>query len=76
MRLKNLQIGYNVPQTLIQKIGLSNARVFVQAVNLFTIKKYSGLDPDVNNGDDINFGVDAGAYPLVKTFTFGLNVGF
>jgi hypothetical protein len=76
MRLKNLQIGYTLPQSLIQKIGLSNAKIYVQGVNLFTVKKYSGLDPDVNNGDDVSFGVDAGAYPLVKTFTIGLNVGF
>ena len=75
-RMKNLQIGYNAPKALTSKIGLSNARVYIQGVNLFTITKYSGLDPDVNNGDDRNFGVDQGNYPLVKTYTIGLNIGF
>ena len=76
MRLKNLQIGYTLPQNVIQKVGLSTAKVYVQGLNLFTLTKYSGLDPDLNNGADINFGVDQGAYPLVKTFTLGLNLGF
>jgi hypothetical protein len=75
-RLKNLQIGYNLPSSAISKIGLSNARVYLQGVNLFTITKYTGLDPDVNNGDDRSSGVDQGNYPLVKTFTFGINLGF
>ena len=38
--------------------------------------KYSGIDPDVNNGGDTAFGVDFGNYPLVKQFIVGLNVSF
>jgi hypothetical protein len=76
MRLKNLQIGYNFPTSIISKIGLTRTRVYVQGVNLFTVKKYSGLDPDLNTNADTSFGVDAGAYPLVKQFIFGLNIGF
>jgi len=76
MRLKNLQIGYNFPTSVISKIGLTRTRVYVQGVNLFTVKKYSGLDPDLNTNADTSFGVDAGAYPLVKQFIFGLNIGF
>jgi hypothetical protein len=76
MRLKNLQVGYNFPKGLISKVGLNTARVYVQGVNLFTVKKYSGLDPDLNTNADTSFGVDQGAYPLVKQFIFGLNIGF
>ncbi|MEK6781237.1 MAG: TonB-dependent receptor [Bacteroidota bacterium] len=76
MRLKNLQIGYTMPKSLISKIGLSTARIYAQGINLFTITKYSGLDPDVNNGDDRNFGVDQGNYPLVKQYILGVNIGF
>lgn len=76
VRLKNLQIGYNFPTSVISKVGLNRARVYVQGVNLFTASKYSGLDPDINNNVDTAFGVDAGAYPLVKQYIFGLNIGF
>lgn len=76
VRLKNLQIGYNFPTSVISKVGLNRARVYVQGVNLFTASKYSGLDPDLNNNADTSFGVDAGAYPLVKQYIFGLNIGF
>jgi len=76
MRLKNLQIGYNLPSSVLSKVGMSSARVYVQGVNLFTLTKYSGLDPDLNNSADTQFGVDEGNYPLVKQYTVGVNIGF
>ena len=76
LRLKNIQVGYRLPGSIANKIGLTSARVYVQGVNLFTVKKYKGLDPDINNGGDVNFGVDQGAYPLVKQFIVGVNLGF
>lgn len=76
LRLKNLQFGYNLPTSVISKVGMTRARVYLQGVNLFTITKYSGLDPDLNNSGDTLFGVDEGNYPLVKQYTIGLNIGF
>ena len=76
LRLKNLQFGYNIPRATINKIGLNTARIYVQGVNLFTMTKYTGLDPDLNTGDDRAFGVDLGNYPLVKQYTVGVNIGF
>jgi TonB-dependent starch-binding outer membrane protein SusC len=76
LRMRNLQIGYTLPNDVIGRIGLSKARLYVQGVNLFTATKYSGIDPDINNGGDTAFGVDFGNYPLVKQFIFGLNVSF
>ncbi len=75
-RLRNLQLGYSLPQRMIDGIGLSRLRFYVQGTNLFTITGYSGLDPDANLGGDQAFGVDLGNYPLVKQFLFGLNIGF
>jgi TonB-dependent starch-binding outer membrane protein SusC len=75
-RLRNLQIGYTLPTDAINAIGLSKARIYVQGVNLFTATKYSGIDPDINNGGDTAFGVDFGNYPLVKQFIVGVNVSF
>jgi len=74
-RMKNLELGYTIPQNLLSKANIKTLRVYVQAVNLFTLSKYSGLDPELG-GDDRAFGADTGNYPYVKSFIFGLNVSF
>jgi TonB-linked SusC/RagA family outer membrane protein len=73
LRLKNLQLGYTVPQNLLGKVNISSLRIYVQAVNLLTLTKYSGLDPELG-GDDRNFGIDYGNYPNVKQYIFGINL--
>jgi hypothetical protein len=75
LRLKNLELGYTIPTTVMSRINVQSLRVYVQAVNLFTITKYSGLDPELG-GDDRAFGSDTGNYPLVKNFLIGLNLNF
>jgi TonB-linked SusC/RagA family outer membrane protein len=75
MRLKNFQLGYTVPAIK----GIDRLRVYFQATNLFTITKYTGLDPEVNingGGSDANLGFDEGYYPTPQQFMFGLNLGF
>jgi len=66
LRLKNLQVGYTIPSSLLRKVGLSSIRAFFSAENVFTIKSFRGLDPEKTNVSD--------GYPLMKSFTFGLNV--
>lgn len=78
-RLKNLQIGYTIPSEALSKLRLESARIYVQAQNLFTITKYSGLDPEVSvtgSGTSSQMGVDQGVYPSSKMYQIGLNVGF
>jgi TonB-dependent starch-binding outer membrane protein SusC len=75
-RLRNLQIGYTLPESLISRVKLSKVRFYVQATNLFTITKYTGMDPDIVSSDDRAAGVDAGAYPTVRQFYIGANVKF
>lgn len=75
MRLRNLQLGYKLPIEVINKAGLTSARIYVQGVNLFTITDYTGLDPEMG-GADIFAGVDRGNYPLVKQYLIGINLGF
>lgn len=75
-RLKLLSLGYSVPSKLVQKIGFSNARASVSAQNLITFTKYTGLDPEFSNGSIFEKGFDFGAYPNVRTISFGLNFGF
>lgn len=72
-RLKTLQIGYNIPKNIIQKVGAQKVRVYVMSENLFTITKYTGFDPEI--GGTV-FGIDKGIYPQARSFMIGLNVGF
>jgi len=75
MRLKNLELGYTLPESMTTKVNIKSLRVYLQAVNLFTITKYSGLDPELG-GDDRAFGSDTGNYPLVKNWIIGLTLNF
>jgi TonB-linked SusC/RagA family outer membrane protein len=75
IRMKNLQLGYTIPESVMSKVNIKSLRVYIQAVNLFTVTKYSGLDPELG-GDDRAYGSDTGNYPLVKQVLFGLNVSF
>lgn len=80
LRLKNLQIGYSIPTNKVfgAKAGISKFRVYVAASNLFTITKYTGVDPEVSQITD-GFtapGVDQGVYPSPRQFLLGINVGF
>ncbi|NJO25993.1 MAG: hypothetical protein HC867_09875 [Bacteroidia bacterium] len=74
-RMKNLSLGYNFPASLLNRAKIDRLRIYIQATNLFTITKYSGLDPEIA-GDDRGFGFDAGVYPTVKQFYVGINLGF
>jgi TonB-dependent starch-binding outer membrane protein SusC len=73
LRLKNLQVGYTFPKNMTDKIKIRSLRMYLQAVNLFTLTKYSGLDPEIG-GNDLAFGIDYGNYPNAKQFIFGLNL--
>lgn len=75
VRLKNLQLGYTIPQSVMSKVNIGSLRIYLQAVNLLTITNYSGLDPEIG-GSDLNFGTDMGNYPLVKQYLVGLSVNF
>jgi TonB-linked SusC/RagA family outer membrane protein len=76
LRAKYMILGYTFNQKTLSKAGIQSLRFYVQAANLFTITKYSGVDPELNNGSVTEFGVDEGSYPTTKQFIFGLNVKF
>jgi len=75
MRLRSLQLGYSFGEGLLSKIRISSLRLYVQAVNLFTITKYSGLDPELGDYGSNAFGIDYGNYPNVRQVSFGVQVG-
>ena len=80
IRCKSLIIGYTIPSASLKRVGIDRLRVYVQAANLFTITKYTGLDPELttsNFGDNSNFGIDFGNYPAnQKQFNFGVSLAF
>lgn len=76
LRMQNLTVGYNIPAATLSKIGLTRVRVYLSTNNLFTITKYSGLDPSVGGAADTSFGIDVGNYPITRSFTGGFNIGF
>ncbi|NJN34077.1 MAG: hypothetical protein HC817_07335 [Saprospiraceae bacterium] len=74
LRMRQLQIGYTVPAKFANKIGLSRARVYLQAQNIFTITNYSGPDPDIGIlGGELTMGVDQFRTPAPRTIIFGVN---
>jgi TonB-dependent starch-binding outer membrane protein SusC len=79
LRLKNIQIGYTIPnKAFLTNLGVSKIRVYVSSLNLFTITKYSGFDPEVapSNQNNLSRGIDFGNYPQARSFLVGLQVGF
>jgi TonB-linked SusC/RagA family outer membrane protein len=84
LRIKTLQLGYNLP---VNKLGvdfISKARIYVKANNLFTLTNYIGLDPDVNTtgndsqsvGSRLSMGVDTDGYPNAKIYAVGIQLNF
>ena len=73
LRLKNVTIGYTLPDNVMRAIGLpgSTARFYLNGENLFTATDYSGIDPEVGN-----FGIDGGTYPVARSFSIGFNFSF
>lgn len=75
LRLKNIQLGYNVPSKYLGRIGVSKLRIYGTAENLLTYTKFRGVDPEkstsvsgADNNDD--------PFPLLKSYSVGLNLSF
>lgn len=68
LKLRNVQLGYNVPENLAKRLKMSRLRFYLSAQNALTIKSksFTGVDPE-----NANFG-----YPIPMNLTFGVNVGF
>ncbi|PRX43238.1 SusC/RagA family TonB-linked outer membrane protein [Salegentibacter salegens] len=73
LRVRNIQLGYSLPNTILDKVGLDRLRLYVQGANLFTITNYSGVDPELT-GSATAFGIDEGAYPTPKQIILGINL--
>jgi len=78
IRLKNVMLGYTFAKPMLEKIGISNARVYLQTQNAFIITKYSGIDPEnqANGNSPTGAGVDRNSVGQARTYTLGVNLTF
>ena len=73
--MQNITVGYTFASSGLTRLHFDKLRVYLQALNLFTITNYSGLDPELNPGSNTLFGLDGGVYPNnQKSFIIGVNV--
>lgn len=68
IRLKSLEIGYSLPQSLVKKASLSNVRIYLSGTNLLCFSKFKLWDPEM--------GATGMGYPLQRVFNLGLNIDF
>ncbi|HEX8427829.1 TonB-dependent receptor [Hymenobacter sp.] len=84
LRLKNVQIGYTFPKTMLERTKyIGSLRVFATGQNVFTVTDYTGYDPEtVGSGtfgtlnNNLARGIDEGSYPNLRSFTLGIQAGF
>ncbi|OOQ59510.1 SusC/RagA family TonB-linked outer membrane protein [Mucilaginibacter pedocola] len=83
IRIKNITLGYNFTSAMVKHLGIAGLNIYVNAQNLFTFTKYTGLDPEVDNLIDnqqqnrnAGRGIDFNAYPVNKMYLVGLRATF
>ena len=76
LRVRNIQLGYTLPSSMVNGWGLQRIRLYVNAQNALNFFKYTGFTPEVSGSDPLSSGIDNGVYPLSATYNFGLNVTF
>jgi len=76
LRLKNMQLGYNIPNKLLKKFGASIWRIYVSGENLLTLTKYTGADPEIGAMSSFDIGIDRGIYPQARTWRIGTTLTF
>ena len=77
LRIRNVELAYMFPQSLLSRLHLNESRLYISGQNLATFTKYKGLDPDVIGANaNLEPGVDVGGYPTQRIISVGLNIGF
>ncbi|MBC6491399.1 TonB-dependent receptor [Flavihumibacter stibioxidans] len=78
LRIRNISLGYNFSEKLTGKINARSARLYVSVQNAHTFTNYTGYNPEVSvtGASTLTPGVDYGGYPVARTFTLGINLGF
>jgi TonB-dependent starch-binding outer membrane protein SusC len=78
VRIQNVTLAYNLSSSMVKKLNVSNAKVFISGSNLLTLTEYSGYNPDISlNGNNTQqMGHDNAGYPVARSFRFGINLQF
>jgi hypothetical protein len=76
IRLRQLQLGYTLPESLLRRASIDKFRIYVSGENLFTWTKYSGIDPEFSRSSVLNAGIDNMIYPFTRSFTVGAQLTF
>lgn len=76
VRLRNIELGYTLPGSMLNKISFSSVRIYISGQNLFTITGYKGLDPDVQGSGILQRGFDVGNWPSSRVLSAGLICSF
>jgi TonB-linked SusC/RagA family outer membrane protein len=77
LRLRTVLLGYSLPRRWLQSIAINKLRLYVSGFNLWTRQEYSGYSPEfANRTNAYEVGIDQGAYPVTKSYQFGLDVTF
>ena len=75
-KIKQIQLGYTLPQNLTRKIAIDNLRLYVSLDDFFTFTSYPGADPETVTTSGGVMGFDVGTYPTMKKIVFGVNLTF
>lgn len=78
LKLRNITLTYNLPKSLLSRVGITNANVYLQGNNLLVFTKFSGFDPEGSNmgGSATLLPVNANLYPATRNYMLGLQIGF
>ncbi len=75
-RIRQLQLGYSLPENLMKKAGIRKARIYVSLDDFFTFTKYPGVDPEGGSNGQNSIGIDRGGYPMPRKAIVGLSFNF
>lgn len=75
-RIRQLQLGYTFPRTVLNRLKIKNARIYVSLDDFFTFTKYPGVDPEGGNNGGNSIGIDRGGYPIPRKALAGISFNF
>lgn len=76
LRLRQAQLGYTLPKSVLEKMKVENLRFYFSGENLFTITGYEGIDPEFSTDSPLNSGIDRDIFPFTRSFTLGVQLTF
>ena len=76
LRLRNLILGYTIPERFVSKIKTQKLRIYIKGSDLFTLTKFTGYTPEIGSTDVLSNGIDNGTYPIPAAYSAGINLTF